>query len=32
MRLGRGAGLAGLAGVRARTEFDGLQVIRPLLG
>jgi tRNA(Ile)-lysidine synthase len=32
MRLNRGAGLAGLAGVRARTELHGLQVIRPLLG
>lgn len=32
MRLGRGAGLAGLAGVRARTEIHGLQLIRPLLG
>lgn len=32
MRLNRGAGLAGLAGVRARAELHGLQVIRPLLG
>lgn len=32
MRLGRGAGLAGLAGVRARTQIHGLAVIRPLLG
>ena len=32
MRLNRGAGLAGLAGVRAHTEINGLQVIRPLLG
>jgi tRNA(Ile)-lysidine synthase len=32
MRLNRGAGLAGLAGVRAHTEIHGLPVIRPLLG
>jgi tRNA(Ile)-lysidine synthase len=32
MRLQRGAGLAGLAGIRACTELDGLKVARPLLG
>lgn len=32
MRLQRGAGLAGLAGIRPRAEIDGLQVLRPLLG
>jgi tRNA(Ile)-lysidine synthase len=32
MRLQRGAGLAGLAGIRARAEIDGLKVARPLLG
>jgi tRNA(Ile)-lysidine synthase len=32
MRLNRGAGLSGLAGVRARTEIGGLAVVRPLLG
>ncbi len=32
MRLLRGAGVAGLAGVRARTRIDSLEVIRPLLG
>lgn len=32
MRLQRGAGLAGLAGIRACTEIDGLKVARPLLG
>jgi tRNA(Ile)-lysidine synthase len=32
MRLQRGAGLAGLAGIRPHTEIDGLKVIRPLLG
>jgi len=32
MRLGRGAGSAGLAGVRAAQTIDGLRVIRPLLG
>jgi tRNA(Ile)-lysidine synthase len=31
MRLQRGAGLAGLAGIRPRTEMDGLKVVRPLL-
>jgi tRNA(Ile)-lysidine synthase len=32
MRLQRGAGLAGLAGIRARVEMNGLIVLRPLLG
>lgn len=32
MRLQRGAGLAGLAGIRPRAEIDGLTVLRPLLG
>jgi tRNA(Ile)-lysidine synthase len=32
MRLQRGAGLAGLAGIRPRAELDGLAVLRPLLG
>ena len=32
MRLRRGAGLAGLAGIRPRAEIDGLKVLRPLLG
>lgn len=32
MRLQRGAGLAGLAGIRACTALDGLKVARPLLG
>ena len=32
MRLQRGAGLAGLAGIRPRAEIDGLKVLRPLLG
>jgi tRNA(Ile)-lysidine synthase len=32
MRLQRGAGLAGLAGIRARTDIEGLKVVRPLLG
>lgn len=32
MRLQRGAGLGGLAGIRPRTEMDGLTVLRPLLG
>lgn len=32
MRLQRGAGLAGLAGIRPRTEMGGLKVVRPLLG
>ncbi len=31
MRAARGSGLAGLAGVRARTEVAGIPVIRPLL-
>lgn len=32
MRLQRGAGLAGLAGIRPHTEMGGLKVARPLLG
>ena len=32
MRLQRGAGLAGLAGIRPRAEIGGLVVLRPLLG
>lgn len=32
MRLQRGAGVAGLAGIRPRAEIDGLTVLRPLLG
>lgn len=32
MRLQRGAGLAGLAGIRPRAELEGLKVLRPLLG
>jgi tRNA(Ile)-lysidine synthase len=32
MRLQRGSGLAGLAGIRAATEILGLRVARPLLG
>ncbi|HTU12910.1 MAG TPA: tRNA lysidine(34) synthetase TilS [Allosphingosinicella sp.] len=32
MRLRRGAGLAGLAGIRPRAEIEGLAVLRPLLG
>ncbi len=32
MRLRRGAGLAGLAGIRPRAEIGGLAVLRPLLG
>jgi tRNA(Ile)-lysidine synthase len=32
MRLQRGAGLAGLAGIRPRAEIEGLTVLRPLLG
>jgi len=32
MRLQRGAGLAGLAGIRPRAEIGGLKVLRPLLG
>jgi tRNA(Ile)-lysidine synthase len=31
MRAARGSGLAGLAGVRARTEIHGVTVVRPLL-
>ncbi|MBB4154798.1 tRNA(Ile)-lysidine synthase [Sphingomonas jinjuensis] len=31
MRAARGSGLAGLAGVRVRTEVDGVPVVRPLL-
>ena len=32
MRLGRGAGLAGLSGIRAVADIAGLAVARPLLG
>ncbi len=32
MRLMRGSGVGGLAGVRARAWIEGIQVIRPLLG
>ncbi|MEA3011714.1 MAG: tRNA(Ile)-lysidine synthase [Sphingomonadales bacterium] len=32
MRLQRGAGLAGLAGIRPRTDIEGAKVVRPLLG
>lgn len=32
MRLQRGAGLAGLAGIRPRAEIEGVTVLRPLLG
>ena len=32
MRLQRGAGLAGLVGIRPRAEIDGVDVLRPLLG
>ena len=32
MRLLRGSGVGGLAGVRARAKIDGIAVIRPLLG
>jgi tRNA(Ile)-lysidine synthase len=32
MRLNRGAGLSGLAGIRAATEIEGVPVVRPLLG
>jgi tRNA(Ile)-lysidine synthase len=32
MRLQRGAGLAGLAGIRAHNQINGLKVARPLLG
>ncbi len=31
MRAARGAGLAGLAGIRARTEIAGVTILRPLL-
>lgn len=31
MRAARGSGLAGLAGIRARTEISGITVLRPLL-
>ena len=31
MRAARGSGLAGLAGIRARTEIAGIVVLRPLL-
>lgn len=32
MRLGRGAGLAGLSAIRERRDLDGVVLIRPLLG
>lgn len=32
MRLGRGAGLAGLAGIRTVRRVPGCQIVRPLLG
>ncbi|WP_133366578.1 tRNA lysidine(34) synthetase TilS [Qipengyuania sediminis] len=32
MRLNRGSGLVGLAGVRSRTSLRGVTVLRPLLG
>ncbi|MGE0845328.1 MAG: tRNA lysidine(34) synthetase TilS [Flavobacteriaceae bacterium] len=32
MRIARGSGLAGLAGIRAHSAFDGVRVMRPLLG
>lgn len=32
MRLARGAGLAGLAGIRRRRDLGGLSLVRPLLG
>jgi tRNA(Ile)-lysidine synthase len=32
MRLARGAGVAGLAGIRARREAEGVTILRPLLG
>ncbi|VVT22151.1 tRNA(Ile)-lysidine synthase [Sphingomonas sp. EC-HK361] len=32
MRAARGSGVAGLAGVRARREADGVVIVRPLLG
>jgi tRNA(Ile)-lysidine synthase len=31
MRAARGAGLSGLAGIRARVEIEGVAVVRPLL-
>jgi tRNA(Ile)-lysidine synthase len=31
MRAARGSGLAGLAGIRARTEIAGMTILRPLL-
>jgi tRNA(Ile)-lysidine synthase len=31
MRAARGAGLSGLAGIRARVEIEGVPVVRPLL-
>jgi tRNA(Ile)-lysidine synthase len=32
MRLQRGAGLSGLAGIRAETEIEDMKIVRPLLG
>jgi tRNA(Ile)-lysidine synthase len=32
MRLNRGAGLAGLSGIRASRDLGGVQLVRPLLG
>jgi len=32
MRLSRGAGLAGLTGIRANRAQDGIRIVRPLLG
>lgn len=32
MRFGRGAGLAGLAGIRERRDIGGILLLRPLLG
>ncbi|ABQ70846.1 tRNA(Ile)-lysidine synthetase [Rhizorhabdus wittichii RW1] len=32
MRLARGAGLSGLAGIRARRDIGGVLLVRPLLG
>ena len=31
-RIARGSGLSGLAGIRAKTERDGIAILRPLLG
>lgn len=31
-RIARGSGLSGLAGIRAKTERDGIALLRPLLG